>query len=71
MTLKQIADWLEMDLQFVKKLNPQYKKNYIPSSKTKHYVLTLPNNKIGEFILNKELIISGMSRREYESQASE
>lgn len=71
MSLKQIADWLEMDEQMLRKINPQYKRYYIPASTHKQYVLTLPKNKIGEFILNKELIISGISRREYESQASE
>jgi membrane-bound lytic murein transglycosylase D len=69
MTFSQIADWLEMDIKEVAALNTQYKKKYIPSSTTKKYVLTLPNNKIGEFILNKKLIISGLSRREYENQA--
>jgi len=69
MYFSQIADWLEMDIKEIAKLNPQYKKKYIPSSTTKSYVLTLPNAKIGEFILNKELIISGISRKEYENQA--
>jgi len=69
MTFSQIADWLEMDVRDIEKLNTQYKKKYIPSSTTKSYVLTLPNSKIGEFILNKELIISGIKRKEYELQS--
>ena len=69
MTFTQIAEWLEMDVKEIAALNPQYKKKYIPSSNTKKYVLTLPNYKIGEFILNKKLIISGISRKEYENQA--
>jgi membrane-bound lytic murein transglycosylase D len=70
MSFDQIADWLEMDVRDIAKLNTQYKKKYIPSSTKKTYVLTLPKSKIGEFILNKELIISGISRKEYENQAS-
>lgn len=65
----QIADWLDLDLEIIKALNPQYKKQIIPASESRPYVLTLPNSKIGEFILNKELIISGILRRDYESQA--
>ncbi len=69
MTFKQIADWLDMDIKDIKHLNPQYKKNYIPATAGRSYVITLPRNKIGEFILNKHLILSGISRKEYESQA--
>lgn len=69
MTFKQIADWLEMDKEDIAELNPQYKKHYIPVTAGRKYVLTLPKNKIGEFILNRELIISGINRKEYESQA--
>ncbi len=69
MNFKQIADWLEMDQRDISKLNPQYKKKYIPATNGRKYVLTLPKNKIGEFILNKEIILTGISRKEYESQA--
>ncbi len=69
MYFSQIADWLEMDIRDIERLNTQYRKKYIPYSSTKSYVLTLPNSKIGEFILNKDLIISGISREEYKIQA--
>jgi membrane-bound lytic murein transglycosylase D len=67
--LKQIADWLEMDESEIITLNPQYKKKYIPVTAGRKYVLTLPKNRIGEFILNRDIIITGISRKEYESQA--
>lgn len=66
---KNIADWLEIDIEQIKKLNPQFKQNFIPSSKTRKYILTLPNSEIAEFLLNKHYIISGISRKEYENQA--
>lgn len=69
MTFKQIAEWLGMEEQDIAALNPQYKKGYIPAMMGRNYVLTLPKNKIGEFILNKNIILSGISRKEYDSQA--
>ena len=64
----QLSDWLKLDFETIQKLNPQYKRNYIPSSDDGS-ILCLPVNSIGEFILNEELILSGMSREEYEQQA--
>jgi hypothetical protein len=54
----------------VAKLNPQYTRQVIPATEEHPFRLTLPTNKIGEFILNQELVLSGVTRREYESQAS-
>lgn len=71
MTFTQISDWLEIDIQVIADLNPQYKKNYIPATEGRTYVLTLPKNKIGEFILNKKIILSGITREEYNSQAQQ
>jgi membrane-bound lytic murein transglycosylase D len=62
---KQLADWLDMDHRELERLNPQYRRHYIPKSNTgRAYVLTLPIDKIGIFILNQDLIISGISREE-------
>ncbi len=40
-------------IKLLKDLNPQYKKEYIPYSKNKLYVLTLPKNLIPKFIENE------------------
>jgi membrane-bound lytic murein transglycosylase D len=71
LTFNQIADWLEMDVQTIAQLNPQYRKKYIAGSPQNPAILMLPYAKIGEFIRNKELIISGVSRNEFESQAAD
>jgi membrane-bound lytic murein transglycosylase D len=70
----QISDWLDLDISTIKKLNPQYRRDYIPAASTKSRILTLPIDKIGVFILNQDLIISGISRekliREENTRAS-
>ena len=63
----QIADWLDIDEASIQKLNPQYKRQYIPAATTRNRILCLPIDKIGEFILNEELIISGLSRSDIQS----
>jgi membrane-bound lytic murein transglycosylase D len=65
----QLADWLDIDRKELERLNPQYRRHYIPKSTTgRAYVLTLPIDKIGIFILNQDLIISGISREEAQRQ---
>ncbi|RLD66964.1 MAG: lytic transglycosylase [Bacteroidetes bacterium] len=64
----QIADWLDLDVNEIKMLNPQYQRNNIPASSTQPLVLTLPLDKIGAFILNENLIISGLSKEEFSKQ---
>ncbi len=61
---RHLADWLDMDVKEIEMLNPQYRRKYIPQSENKSYVLTLPIDKVGLFILNRQLIISGLSRDE-------
>ncbi len=64
----QIADWLDLDVNEIIMLNPQYQRNNIPASSTQPLVLTLPLDKIGAFILNENLIISGLSKEEFSKQ---
>ena len=60
-----LADWLDISMKELEQLNPQYRRKYIPKSTTgRSYVLTLPVDKIGMFILNQDLILSGISREE-------
>jgi len=63
----QLADWLDLDMAIIKKLNPQYRRNYIPAATKSSRLLTLPIDKIGVFILNKDLILSGRSKKNYAS----
>ncbi len=64
-SFKQISNWLDIDMATIKTLNPQYRRDYIPESSTKKHVLTLPLEKIGLFILNEKLILSGISKEKY------
>jgi len=44
--------------ELLRSLNPQYKKDYIPSSVKKNYFLTLPLNLVSEFVEKENLIYS-------------
>ena len=73
LTFKNLSKWLDIDIKLIEDLNPQYRRNYIPArmeGTTKSYVLTLPNAKIGEFILNEDKILSGLTPKEWELQAT-
>lgn len=48
--LKQVAELCNIDLEQLKSLNPQYKKEVIPANSTKQYSLRLPLNQISSFI---------------------
>ena len=70
---KKLASWLNMDIKTIKKLNPQYRRDYIPArmeGTNKSYVLTLPIAKISEFIANSDKILSGLTPREWELEAT-
>ena len=47
--LQQVADVCGIEIEQLRSLNPQYKKDIIPGN-TKPYALRLPENKIGQFI---------------------
>ncbi|PID69113.1 MAG: lytic transglycosylase [Flavobacteriales bacterium] len=47
---KLLATKLNTPVDFIKKLNPQYKRNVIPASRDKKYVLSLPKSQIADFI---------------------
>lgn len=47
--LRQVADVCGMEIEQLRSLNPQYKKDLIPGN-TKVYALRLPEKKIGQFI---------------------
>ena len=62
-SFNQIADWLDIDVAVVKELNPQYRRHYIPKASSQKRLLRLPIDKIGMFILNEDLILSGITKK--------
>lgn len=56
LTFTQISETLNVDIEVLKFLNPQYKLEIIPYIKDKKYVLTLPRKDIGNFVSNERLI---------------
>ena len=57
-TFSQIAEVLDIDVELVKFLNPTYKKGIIPfiESSDQKFVLRLPADKIGDFLMNDCLV---------------
>jgi len=55
--LQQIADVLSVDVEDVKSLNPQFKKNIIPGE-FKKYTVTLPSTKATDFEVYKDSVYS-------------
>ncbi len=72
-TFKNLSNWLDIDINTIKYLNPQYRRDYIPArmeGTKKSYVLTLPAINISDFIIKKDKIMSGLTPREWELEAS-
>jgi membrane-bound lytic murein transglycosylase D len=55
-TLKQVAELVNLPIEEVEFLNPSYKLGIIPYIKDKNYTLRLPLDKIGIFVSNEEAI---------------
>lgn len=51
-SLKDIADKYEIDLQTVKLLNPAYIRGYIPQNKSGRYSITLPQHHLYDYVAN-------------------
>lgn len=56
LTFAQINETLNVDIEVLKFLNPQYKLEIIPYVKDEKHVLTLPIKDIGNFVSNEKLI---------------
>ncbi|MFA5297745.1 MAG: LysM peptidoglycan-binding domain-containing protein, partial [Lutibacter sp.] len=56
LTFAQINETINVDIDVLKFLNPQYKLEVIPYVKDKKYILTLPIKDIGNFVSNEQLI---------------
>ncbi len=57
MHLGQIAETLDIPMELLRSLNPQYRRDIIPAT-TKSYVLRLPQSYVCKFIENEEAIIA-------------
>ncbi|MFR9620833.1 MAG: transglycosylase SLT domain-containing protein [Rikenellaceae bacterium] len=55
MHLGQVAETLELPIELLRNLNPQYRRDIIPAT-TSSYVLRLPQEYIGQFIASEEAI---------------
>ncbi|MBN4082835.1 LysM peptidoglycan-binding domain-containing protein [bacterium AH-315-A23] len=56
LTFEQIYETLNVDIEVLQFLNPQYKLDIIPYIKGKNYTLTLPVKDVGNFISNEQQI---------------
>lgn len=53
--LEQVSSTIDVDLELLKMLNPQYTLHIIPAT-TKSYALTLPTERLTDFIANEDAI---------------
>lgn len=63
LSFAQIQKNIPIKNELLKALNPQYKREVIPFSKNKKYVLTLPKNLIGSFIEKENEIYQNTSNQ--------
>ena len=64
LTFEQIYETLNVDIEVLQFLNPQYKLDIIPYIKEKNYTLTLPVKDIGNFISNEQQIYAYVDAEE-------
>ncbi len=55
-TLDQVSEYMNIDIEELQFLNPSYKLDIIPYIKDEDYVLRLPLDKIGPFVANEDQI---------------
>ena len=67
-TFDQIAAVLNIPVEDVQLLNPQYKQNIIPYSPESPYTLCLPESKIGSFVTNEQAIYNYLKKEKPTSQ---
>lgn len=63
-TFEQLNETLNVDIEVLQFLNPQYKLDIIPFIKGKNYTLTLPVQDIGNFVSNEALIYAYVDKEE-------
>ncbi|RDK88495.1 LysM peptidoglycan-binding domain-containing protein [Marinirhabdus gelatinilytica] len=55
-TLQQVAEVTNLDIEEVRFLNPSYKKDVIPVIEDENYVLRLPIDAVGKFVANENAV---------------
>ncbi len=58
---EQISEFMGIDIDDLRFLNPCFRRDIIPASEDKHYILRLPRERIGDFIENEAQIYSFVS----------
>ncbi len=64
LTFEQINETLNVDIEVLQFLNPQYKLDIIPYIKGKNYTLSLPVNDMGNFLSNEKNIYAYVEAEE-------
>lgn len=66
-TLDQVSEYMNIDIEELQFLNPSYKLDIIPFIKDEDYVLRLPLDKVGPFVANEEKIYA-MAQAEFDKR---
>ena len=66
-TLDQVSEYMNIDIEELQFLNPSYKLDIIPYIKDEDYVLRLPLDKIGPFVTNEDTIYK-MAQAEFDKR---
>lgn len=69
-TLQQVAEVTNLDIEEVRFLNPSYKKDVIPVIKDENYVLRLPIDAVGKFVSNEQAIYAYVEKELEEREKS-
>ena len=56
LNFKQISDVIDLEVDALETLNPQYRKNIIPGSYNKPYVLILPSKQVYSYLMSENTI---------------
>ncbi|WP_035096077.1 LysM peptidoglycan-binding domain-containing protein [Aquimarina megaterium] len=66
-TLDQVSEYINIDIEELQFLNPSYKLDIIPYIKDEDYVLRLPLDKIGPFVTNEDQIYT-LAKAEFDKR---
>ncbi len=66
-TLDQVSEYINIDIEELQFLNPSYKLDIIPYIKDEDYVLRLPLDKIGPFVANEDQIYT-LAKAEFDKR---
>lgn len=68
LSFDQISEFMHIDVDDVRFLNPSYKQDIIPASKEQPYILRLPRDKVGYFIENEDDLYNFKSKKGIERE---